>query len=393
MKNNAEVNSMFSSSTTTNRGFSMNSFRKSGIALTLAFIAASVTSQAQAMCCTQPAWWQIFTACPTVMDEAVCVGSKALAFSYYPRYAIAAYMGAKYGYQGAQWAAHKAAQSPKAQAALAWAKNKVSRAPQTKKAALLSKASAVKLKVKELGSRASEKVKPVVAGTASAVGSVVKPFGDRPEYAQGYFKKAQPGKWLFTRTDKDGNRFETDWLFRLKKDKMWSGKRYAVASTAQATKDRIAAVVARFGTGKAGKTAMATSNFMNRHNWVGNAVYYPALAAAGYYGFKGAELAYEKISDIWADYQAQDILSGIIDRANEQLENPAAIMAKSPLTSAVQQDEYLVNKIGKMAVPRQVALRAAMSEFDKAFSLKNPQERAAALNQAVDTISTVCNNA
>lgn len=347
----------------------MNKFRMSGLALVLALLATTPQS-AQAICCVQPAWWQFWLSNPTMMDQVSCVASKSTA----PMIGLLATYGAiKYGPAGARWAVGKAAQVPQVAHMAAWAKKRLAKAPQKQ----------------TLKSRAAS----VANSLTSTVAAVVKPFGDRAEYAEGSYKPAGKGKWFFTRTDKAGNRFETDWLFRPKKANVWSGKAWALSSATDAAKDRMNAIRTRFGHGTMGNAAVTASNFMNRHSWLGNTLYYPALAAAGYYGYKGAELAYEKVAEIWADYQAQDLLSGIIDKANEQLENPDSLIAKSPLAQAVIADEELAEQINKLSQSRQIALRAAMSQFDKAFALQNPQLRAAALNQAIDRMSLVCNAA
>ena len=348
----------------------MNKFRKSGLALTLALLATTMPQSAQAMCCVQPSWWQFWLANPTMMNEISCMADKSAA----PALGLlAVYGAAKYGPSGARWALNKAAAVPQVAQVAAWAKKRLAGAPkkQTLKSRVESAASLV----------------------TSTVASVVKPFGDRPDYAQGAYKPAAKGKWLFTRTDKAGNRFETDWLGRLKKANILSGKPWAISSTTDVAQERVNAIRARFGYGNVGKAALGVSNFLNRHSWLGNTVYYPALAAAGYYGYKAAGIASEKIADIWADYQAQDLLSGIIDKANEQLENPHAVAAKAPLYQAVHADEELVAQISKLSQSRQIALRAAMSQFDNAFALQNPQLRAAALNQAIDRMCLVCNAA
>lgn len=347
----------------------MNKFRMSGLVLVFALLATSPQS-AQAICCVQPAWWQFCLSNPTVMDQVSCVTSKSVA----PMMGILATYGAiKYGPAGAKWAMNKASNVPLIAQTAAWAKKRL--APASKKQTLKSR------------------VASVANSVTSTVAAVVKPFGDRAEYAQGAYKPAGKGKWLFTRTDKAGNRFETDWFFRLKKANVLSGKPWALGSATDAARDRIDAIRTRFGHGTMGNAAVTASNFMNRHSWLGNTLYYPALAAAGYYGYKGAELACEKIAEIWADYQAQDLLSGIIDKANEQLENPDSFIAKTPLAQVVHADEELAEQINKLSQSRQIALRAAMSQFDKAFGLQNPQLRAAALNQAIDRMSLVCNAA
>src|SRR5579872_3326682 len=107
---------------TISRGISMNKFRKSGLALTLALLATVMPQSAQAFCCAQPAWWQFWLSNPTMMAQIKCVAGK----STLPVMGLLATCGAiKYGPQGAKWAAAKAMAIPQVAQAAAWANKRL----------------------------------------------------------------------------------------------------------------------------------------------------------------------------------------------------------------------------------------------------------------------------
>lgn len=340
---------MFNS--TTNRGYSMNKLRNRSLALTLALL-ASVSGTARA------GHWMFGcapcapVACPTLTQQLATFASGNWAYgaglaAAYPAWKAAKYLDKKAGVSRRTKAA--------ATSAASWVKNKVNPAP----------------------------AKP---GYVARMCSVAQPFGDKAQYTADRYQPAEKGKWFFTRKDKEGNRFATDWFFRTKKGGYWSGKNWATRSSSKATKERVNNLRARFGKGKFGDAVVGTSNFANKHPWVSNAVYYPLLATAVYYGYKGAVKAYEKAFGT--------NLNAICDAVLEKVQTMIEANGKAEETTlfeAVQKDEELQKQINRLPLAQQHALNAAIAQFDNAFGLEDAQMRKEALSNAVDAISAVFN--